>query len=86
MMFQINFLVTKALSLLPKWFAKPFAKPYVAGETIREVIDKVKVLNNKGFLATVDILGEHTKSKKEAKRITKEYCLLYDQILEENLE
>ena len=85
-MILINFLVKRSLSLLPKWFAKPFAKPYVAGETIREVIEKIKVLNNKGFLATVDILGEHTKSKKEAKFITEQYCLLYDQISEENLE
>tara|TARA_B110000003_G_scaffold189260_1_gene188066 strand:- start:157 stop:1059 length:903 start_codon:yes stop_codon:yes gene_type:complete len=85
-MILINFLVTRSLSLLPKWFAKPFAKPYVAGETIREVIEKIKVLNKKGFLATVDILGEHTKSKKEAKFITEQYCLLYDHISEENLE
>jgi proline dehydrogenase len=82
----INFTLTKAISLLPKWFAKPFAKPYVAGETIREAIDKIKILNEKGYLVTVDILGEHTKSKKEANRITEQYCLLYDQILEENLE
>ena len=35
----INFTLIKAISLLPKWFAKPFAKPYVAGETIKEAID-----------------------------------------------
>jgi len=45
----LNILITKILKLLPKWFAKPFAKPYVAGETIEEVIAKIKSLNGKGF-------------------------------------
>ena len=85
-MILINFLVKRSLSLLPKWFAKPFAKPYVAGETIEEVTAKIKSLNGKGFLATVDILGEHTKSEREAQRITEQYCMLYDEISRKNLE
>ena len=82
----LNILITKILKLLPKWFAKPFAKPYVAGETIEEVTAKIKSLNGKGFLATVDILGEHTKSEREAQRITEQYCMLYDEISRKNLE
>ena len=41
----LNILITKILKLLPKWFAKPFARPYVAGETIEEVTAKIKSLN-----------------------------------------
>ncbi len=85
-MIIFNFLITKTLPLLPKWFAKPFASPYVAGETIEEVIQKVKTLNKKGFLATVDILGEHIKTKSEARKITNDYCLLYDKIFDHNLD
>ena len=85
-MIIFNFLITKTLPLLPKWFAKPFASPYVAGETIEEVIQKVKNLNKKGFLTTVDILGEHIKTKSEARKITNDYCLLYDKIFDHNLD
>ena len=85
-MLFFNFLITKTLPLLPKWFAKPFASPYVAGETIEDVIEQIKTLNKKGFLATVDILGEHVKTQSEARKITSAYCLLYDNIFNENLD
>jgi len=85
-MIFFNFLITKTLPLLPKWFAKPFASPYVAGETVDEVIQKVKILNQNGFLATIDILGEHIKSTSEARKITNQYCMLYEKIFEDSLE
>ena len=31
-----NSIVMKTIPYLPKWFATPFAKPYVAGETAQE--------------------------------------------------
>ena len=85
-MLFLNFLITKTLPFLPKWFAKPFANPYVAGETIEEAIDTVRMLNNKGFLATIDILGEHVRTKSEAGKITNDYCFIYDQILKNDLD
>jgi len=57
-----NSIVTSALPFLPKWFAKPFARPYVAGENMDEALEQIKTLNQKGFSATIDILGEHTKT------------------------
>ena len=85
-MIFFNYLINKTLPLLPKWFARPFASPYVAGETIEEVIQKIKVLNKKGFLATVDILGEHVKTQSQARKITNDYCLVYDEIFKNNLD
>ena len=64
-----NSIVIRTVSYLPKSLAKPFAKPYVAGETIEEALSNVKILNQKGFCATLDILGEHVKSKTFAKNI-----------------
>ncbi|MBT3179658.1 MAG: proline dehydrogenase [Candidatus Marinimicrobia bacterium] len=78
-----NSIVTNALPILPKWFAKPFAKPYVAGETEDDAIIQIRNLNEKGFLTTVDILGEHINTKEDARLITSHYCNLYDRI---NLE
>lgn len=76
----------RTVSYLPKSFAKPFAKPYVAGETIEEALSNVKILNQKGFCATLDILGEHVTSKTFAKNITQQYCGLYQQINDYKLD
>lgn len=76
----INTILVSLLSHLPKWVVKPFASPYVAGESIDDVIKTVKILNDKGFIATVDILGEHVATEEESYRIRDEYLNLYDRI------
>ena len=81
-----NSIVTSALPILPKWFAKPFARPYVAGQTEDDAVTHIRALNEKGFSATVDILGEHVLTKEEARDITTQYCHLYDRILNESLD
>src|SRR6478609_2044371 len=50
--------LVKGLSLLPAPLIKPFARPYVAGETLQELLTTVKTLNQAGYLTTVDLLGE----------------------------
>ena len=80
-----NTLITSTLPILPKWFAKPFAKPYVAGKTEDDAISHLRILNEKGFVTTVDILGEHVLTKNEARDITTQYCHLYDRIAHESL-
>ncbi len=82
----INSILVKLLSYLPKWMVKPFASPYVAGESIDDVIKTVKTLNDMGFVATVDILGEHVLSKEESFQIRDEYRKLYDRIASEGLD
>ena len=82
----LNKAITSTLHHLPKWFAKPFAKPYVAGETIDEALKQIQLLNKKGFCATIDILGEHTKDPNEAKQIALDYCLLYKNISNSHLD
>lgn len=81
-----NSIFTSALPVLPKWFAKPFARPYVAGQTEDDAVTHIRTLNEKGFSATVDILGEHVLTKEEARDITAQYCHLYDRILNESLD
>ena len=81
-----NSIVTSALPILPKWFAKPFARPYVAGQTEDDAVTHIRNLNEKGFSATVDILGEHVLTKEEARNITAQYCHLYDRIVNESLD
>ena len=81
----INTILVSLLSHLPKWIIKPFASPYVAGVTTDDAVKTVKALNKKGFIATIDILGEHVHSKNESFKIRDEYRNLYDIIAKENL-
>ena len=82
----INQSIATIMPYLPKWFAKPFAKPYVAGETVQSVIEIVRELNNNGFSATIDILGEHVHSEDEANKIMNQYTKLIRNISENNLD
>jgi proline dehydrogenase len=86
MMRIFDSLLISTIEHLPKWFARPFAKPYVAGETENDVVKHIKKINNKGMSATADILGEHTKSISEAKLITSQYCDLYKRIHQDSLD
>lgn len=76
----INTILVSLLSHLPKWIVKPFASPYVAGVTVDEAVETVKSLNNKGYVTTVDILGEHVATEEESYRIRDDYLNLYDRI------
>ena len=82
----MNSFLTSTFPLLPRWIAKLFAKPYVAGEIEDEAVTHIKALNDRGFAATVDILGEHVLTTDKARDITNQYCHLYDRIFSESLD
>ena len=79
---MINNILASSVSIMPKWFIKLFSKSYIAGYEPKEVINIVKNLNTQGFSATIDILGEHTKSQERANSVTNEYTQLYSDIAE----
>lgn len=56
------------------------ARSFVAGETIQDAIKNVKKLNNKGIMATLDVLGESVKDKKTAEQAVSAYLDLLDAI------
>ena len=77
---MINKLIASSVSIFPKWFIELFSKSYVAGYSPNEVLSIVEKLNNKGFSATIDILGEHVKDLDISKNITQQYCELFENI------
>ncbi len=81
----VNSALSAVLPLFPRFIIKPFAKPYVAGETIDNALQHIKVLIEKGFAATVDILGEHVENEDEAHHITQSYIELLNAIHQEGL-
>jgi proline dehydrogenase len=69
-----NFLVSKTIMHVPGPIVGIFAKGYIAGEEFRHAAAVTRGLNDKGMMATIDILGEFIKTKEEA-RYFKEQCL-----------
>ena len=86
-MFKIlNYIIIYIIPFIPKSVIKIFANPYVAGTTIEESLKIVKSLNDSNLTATLDILGEHTKTINESSEITKDYIKILKQINNEKLD
>ena len=81
-----NSLLATIMPYLPKVLVRPFAKPYVAGESIDSVIKIAKKLNDNGFSTTLDILGEFVNSKEEANKIKNAYSDLIKNISSKKLD
>jgi proline dehydrogenase len=56
------------------------ARTFVAGETIEAALKRVRKLNEKGVMATLDVLGESVKDKETAERAVQSYLDLLDAI------
>ena len=54
---------------MPKSLVSIFAKQYVAGESIDDVLNIVQKINASGFKTTIDILGEHFNDETEINNI-----------------
>lgn len=79
-------LVVMALPLAPKSVVKRFASRYVAGETMEEMLETVRQFNQRGMMATVDVLGEFIHQKDEALQAAQEYKKILAAISREKLD
>lgn len=79
----INKLIVGFVKLLPRSVVHVFAKKYIAGETLEDAVRVVKELNAKGIFATVDVLGEAVKNKRESEEAKNE-CLIVLDAIEKN--
>jgi proline dehydrogenase len=78
--------VVMTLPLAPKAVVKRFARRYVAGETMEEMLNTVRRLNRQGMLATIDVLGEFIHHKEEAFMAAQQYKDILEAIARERLE
>lgn len=70
-----------AQRLIIQWkFAWRTALRFVAGESIQEAFQAIRVLNQNGIVATLDLLGEHTSTFQEAAKSTEDILSLLDEI------
>jgi proline dehydrogenase len=61
------------LPLVPKIIIGFFSKKYIAGPTLDHAIKRIKDLNKRGIMATIDILGEEIDQKADALQVVQEY-------------
>ena len=63
-----------------------FARRFIAGETIEEAVACGRSLQVRGFLLTLDYLGESVRTLEEASDATREYLRLLDVIVASGIE
>ncbi|OGU97936.1 MAG: proline dehydrogenase [Ignavibacteria bacterium RIFOXYA2_FULL_37_17] len=82
----INDVIVGFVKLLPKSVVHIFAKKYIAGTTLEDAVRVVQELNNKGIVATMDVLGEAVNTKRESEEAMKECLMVLDAINKHNLD
>jgi len=70
----INKIIVGTLPLVPRGIVRKFANKYIAGDKLEHAVSTAKKLNDKGFMGTIDVLGEDVFVKDDAKR-AKDECL-----------
>ena len=63
-----------------------FARRFIAGETIDEAVECARSLQSRGFLLTLDYLGESVATLDEAAAATREYLRLMEVIVAAGIE
>jgi proline dehydrogenase len=63
-----------------------FARRFIAGETIEEVVETARALQAAGYHLTLDYLGESVQTLDEASAATREYLRLMSVIVASNVE
>jgi proline dehydrogenase len=75
-----NTLMASAIPLVPRALIRKVSRRYIAGETATEALARVRALDARGFLATLDVLGETVSSLSQADRTTDQYLQLLETI------
>jgi len=76
----LNWLVVGSAPLMPKFVIGRVASVYVAGDKLEDGLNLAQKLNSKGFTATLDLLGEEVKNRKETNKVREAYCNLLEGI------
>jgi proline dehydrogenase len=78
--------IAVSLPFIPKFIVRSVASRYIAGETREEALQVVERLNNQGFRATIDLLGEDIRDLQQSAATVSEYTLLLEEIHRRKLD
>ena len=69
----LNPIIKATLPLVPKPIVRRIAKPYIAGETLPELVSVVQELNHDRFIVATSILGEFVTEVKDGEEAVQQY-------------
>ena len=70
-----------ARRIVQSWgFARNMAARFVAGETLDQAVDVIRILNKRGISATLDHLGENVCTEEDARQSTDEILTIIDKL------
>lgn len=79
-------LIVKTLPLVPKVIVARLSKPYIAGAELDHAVKCVKRLNEGGFRATIDVLGEFITSFDQVEDTIHDYLHVLQAVEEHKLD
>ena len=82
----LNPIIKATLPLVPKPIVRRIAKPYIAGETLPELVSVVQELNHDRFIVATSILGEVVTEVKDAEEAVQQYQEVLTEIKDLKLE
>jgi proline dehydrogenase len=78
--------IAESVAVIPRPVVKRISSRYIAGDTLDDAVKTVRDLNQKGCVATVDLLGESTESRADAASKLKDYKKVVDALDEHGLK
>jgi proline dehydrogenase len=81
-----NKAIAVALPFIPKSIVRKVSERYIAGSTLDDAVRTVRLLNSKGAMATVDVLGEFITTLDQARENTRYCCEVLRRIHHDGLQ
>ncbi len=78
--------LVRLLPAVPRTLVKRFSAPYIAGPSLDDARACVRDLNERGRMATIDVLGEEVHTREEADAMAAEYERVFDAIRDDGLD
>jgi len=82
----VDRIIAGSLPFIPRILVERVARPYIAGETAEDAMRVASSLNQQGFRATVDLLGEHVERTEQAHHAVDTYKALLETIHRRGLD
>ena len=79
-------LIAATIPIVPKPLVRVVAGPYIAGETIADMIRVIESLNRDGLMAASGILGEFVTRREESEEAVRDYKQTLDEIAARKLD
>ena len=74
------------LPAVPRPVVKRLSERYIAGPELADACRAVKSLNERGKMATIDVLGEEVRNREEALSLVEEYRHVFETIRRQKLD